>query len=115
MYVLERPGDRLVDHMEATAFPGLEFTGRTTALEWLFSEAGCLLACARQCEGPTTLRRAADLLLLTKDLAESGADALQYEQAGCLLAGRRPGSRGAACAGEGPHRARLCPYALGPA
>ncbi|MFJ5799031.1 AfsR/SARP family transcriptional regulator [Streptomyces decoyicus] len=85
MYVLERPGDRLVDHMEATAFPGLEFDNRTTALEWLFSEAGCLLSCARQCEGPTTLRRAADLLLLTKDLAESGADALQYEQAGVSL------------------------------
>ncbi|MFI2190452.1 AfsR/SARP family transcriptional regulator [Streptomyces sioyaensis] len=85
MYVLERPGDRLVDHMEATTFPGLEFTDRTTALEWLFSEAGCLLACARQCDGPETLRRAADLLLLTKDLAESGADALQYEQSNVAL------------------------------
>ncbi|MEV5483731.1 MULTISPECIES: AfsR/SARP family transcriptional regulator [Streptomyces] len=85
MYVLERPGDRLVDHMEATAFAGLEFADRTTALEWLFSEAGCLLACARQCGGPETLRRAADLLLLTKDLAESGADALQYEQSNVAL------------------------------
>ncbi|MFI9261086.1 BTAD domain-containing putative transcriptional regulator [Streptomyces sioyaensis] len=85
MYVLERPGDRLVDHMEATTFPGLEFTDRTTALEWLFSEAGCLLACARQCGGPATLRRAVDLILLTKDLAESGADALQYEQANLSL------------------------------
>ncbi|MGX1853263.1 BTAD domain-containing putative transcriptional regulator [Streptomyces sp. NPDC055299] len=85
MYVLERPGDRLVDHMEATTFPGLEFTDRTTALEWLFSEAGCLLACARQCGGPATLRRAVDLILLTKDLAESGADALQYEQANISL------------------------------
>ncbi|MFI9079472.1 BTAD domain-containing putative transcriptional regulator [Streptomyces sioyaensis] len=85
MYVLERPGDRLVDHMETTAFAGLEFADRTTALEWLFSEAGCLLACARQCGGPKTLRRAADLLLLTKDLAESGADALQYEQSNVAL------------------------------
>ncbi|MFF4700766.1 AfsR/SARP family transcriptional regulator [Streptomyces chattanoogensis] len=80
VYRLERPGDRLVDHMEATTFPGLTFADRTTALEWLFSEAACLLACARQCCGPASLRRAADLLLLTKDLSESGADALQYEQ-----------------------------------
>ncbi|MFG2829884.1 BTAD domain-containing putative transcriptional regulator [Streptomyces sp. NPDC048434] len=85
MYLLERPGDRLVDHREATSYPGLEFADRTTALEWLFSEAGCLLACARQCSGPTTLRRAVDLLLLTKDLAESGADALQYEQTNVSL------------------------------
>ncbi|MGI5258428.1 AfsR/SARP family transcriptional regulator [Streptomyces angustmyceticus] len=85
MYVLERPGDRLVDHREATAYPGLEFADRTSALEWLFSEAGCLLACARQCSGAETLRRAVDLLLLTKDLAESGADALQYEQTNVSL------------------------------
>ncbi|GAU67481.1 putative AfsR family transcriptional regulator [Streptomyces sp. NBRC 110611] len=90
MYALERPGDRLVDHMESTSYPGLVFADRATALEWLFSEAGCLLACARQSGGPATLRRAADLLLLTKDLSESGADALQYEQANIeLLAAAR--------------------------
>ncbi|MGA4951520.1 BTAD domain-containing putative transcriptional regulator [Streptomyces lydicamycinicus] len=85
MYALERPGDRLIDHMESTNYPGLVFADRAAALEWLFNEAGCLLACARQSSSPDTLRRAADLLLLTKDLAESGADALQYEQANVTL------------------------------
>ncbi|MER7397107.1 BTAD domain-containing putative transcriptional regulator [Streptomyces sp. NPDC000151] len=81
MYALERPGDRLVDHMESTRYPGLAFEDRSVALEWLFSEAGCLLACAQQSTGADTVRRAADLLLLTKDLAESGADARQHDQA----------------------------------
>ncbi|KUL54773.1 regulator [Streptomyces sp. NRRL F-4489] len=85
MYALERPGDRLIAHMERADHPGLEFADRASALEWLFSEAGCLLACARQSTAPAVLRRAADLLLLTKDLAESGADALQYEQANTTL------------------------------
>ncbi|GGW99698.1 BTAD domain-containing putative transcriptional regulator [Streptomyces noursei] len=85
MYALERPGDRLIAHLEPTSHPGLEFQGRASALEWLFSEAGCLLACARQCRGAGTLRRATDLLLLTKDLAESGAEALQFEQTSMAL------------------------------
>ncbi|MEV0602825.1 BTAD domain-containing putative transcriptional regulator [Streptomyces sp. NPDC050315] len=85
MYALERPGDRLVDHMENTRYPGLEFEDRAVALEWLFSEAGCLLACAQQSTGADTVRRAADLLLLTKDLAESGADARQHDQANTTL------------------------------
>ncbi|MFG2532334.1 BTAD domain-containing putative transcriptional regulator [Streptomyces sp. NPDC048516] len=85
MYALERPGDRLVDHMEPTRHPGLTFTDRATALSWLFGEAGCILACAQQSKGAGSLRRAVDLLLLTRDLAESGADALQYEQANTAL------------------------------
>lgn len=85
MYALERPGDRLVDHMESTAYPGLDFDDRAVALEWLFSEARCLLACAQQSTGADTLPRAADLLLLTKDLAESGADARQHDQANMTL------------------------------
>src|SRR5919197_4403571 len=48
MYSLERPGDRLVDHMETPSHPGLAFEDRTTALSWLFSEAGGILACAQQ-------------------------------------------------------------------
>ncbi|WP_438487454.1 AfsR/SARP family transcriptional regulator [Streptomyces sp. S186] len=85
VYALERPGDRLIAHLAETSHPGLEFQDRASALEWLFSEAGCVLACARQSTTPAMLRRAADLLLLTKDLAESGADALQYEQANTTL------------------------------
>ncbi|MEU9124210.1 BTAD domain-containing putative transcriptional regulator [Streptomyces sp. NPDC048506] len=80
VYALERPGDRLVDHVEAARYPGLTFNDRTEALEWLFAEARCLLACARQSRGADSLRRAADLLLLAQDLTESGADSRQYEQ-----------------------------------
>ncbi|MFD9210980.1 BTAD domain-containing putative transcriptional regulator [Streptomyces sioyaensis] len=85
MYALERPGDRLIDHMETTRYPGLELTDRQAALSWLFSEASCVLACAQQATGPAFLRRSVDLLLLTLDLAESGADARQYEQANVRL------------------------------
>ncbi|MFK0292181.1 BTAD domain-containing putative transcriptional regulator [Streptomyces sp. NPDC090442] len=85
MYALERPGDRLIAHMERTDYPGLDFQDRALALEWLFSEAGCLLSCARQSSGPAAIRGAADLLLLVKDLAESGAEALQYEQTSIAL------------------------------
>ncbi|UKY50853.1 AfsR/SARP family transcriptional regulator [Streptomyces inhibens] len=85
MYALERPGDRLVDHMEPTNYPGLEFADRPEALKWLFGEARCLLACAQQSTTEGTLRRAVDLLLLTLDLAESSADSHQYEQANKIL------------------------------
>ncbi|MEV4433923.1 BTAD domain-containing putative transcriptional regulator [Streptomyces sp. NPDC049585] len=92
VYVLERPGDRLLSHLTPTTHPGLSFSDRSAATDWLFSEAGCLLACARQHahSGGATLRRAVDLLLAAKDLAESGADSRQYEQAArALLAATR--------------------------
>lgn len=85
MYTLERPGDRLVDHMETPHYPGLVFTDRSEALSWLFSETRCLIACALQNTGPSGLRRAVDLLLLTRDMAESGANNRQYEQANLAL------------------------------
>ncbi|WP_077800132.1 BTAD domain-containing putative transcriptional regulator [Streptomyces sp. JHA26] len=79
VYAIERPGDRTVDHLERTEFAGLEFSDGTAALDWLHSEAACILACVRQSLGPSTLRRAVDLLLASKDLAESGASSLGYE------------------------------------
>ncbi|UZJ30902.1 AfsR/SARP family transcriptional regulator [Streptomyces endophytica] len=85
VYTLERPGDRLADHMERPQYAGLTFTDRIGALEWLFAEARCLLACAQQSAGPKTLRRAVDLLLLAQDLAESGADSRQYEHVNMAL------------------------------
>ncbi|KOG39017.1 AfsR/SARP family transcriptional regulator [Streptomyces decoyicus] len=86
VYALERPGDRLVDHVATPQHQcGLKFQDSTVALEWLFSEARCLLACAQQSDSPAYLRRAVDLLLVTRDLSESGADALQYAQANTLL------------------------------
>ncbi|MFI8001817.1 BTAD domain-containing putative transcriptional regulator [Streptomyces sp. NPDC086010] len=80
VYALERPGDRLVDHLEPTEHPGLSFGDRHTALDWLYAEAGPLLACVQQSYGPGTLRRAVDLLWASLDLGESGADAKQYEK-----------------------------------
>ncbi|MGP3984281.1 BTAD domain-containing putative transcriptional regulator [Streptomyces sp. KR80] len=79
VYAMERPGDRLVDHLEPTEYPGLDFPDRDSALDWLFSEANCLLACAQQSARGSTLRRAADLLMAAADLAESGANSRQYE------------------------------------
>ncbi|WNE98287.1 tetratricopeptide repeat protein [Streptomyces luomodiensis] len=81
VYAMERPGDRTVEHLAPTDHPGLSFTSSAAALDWLFAEADCLIACARQCVGETTRRRAADLLMATVDLAESGAKSRQYEAA----------------------------------
>ncbi|MFD7661870.1 BTAD domain-containing putative transcriptional regulator [Streptomyces sp. NPDC059788] len=95
MYALERPGDRLADHTETPNYPGLIFTDRSEALSWLFSETRCLIACALQNTGEKVLRRAVDLLLLTRDMAESGANNRQYEQANLTLlaAARRAGDQ----------------------
>ncbi len=81
VYAMERPGDRTVDHLAHTDHPGLSFDSSATALDWLFTEADCLIACARQCTGQITRGRAADLLMATLDLAESGAKSPQYEAA----------------------------------
>ncbi|MDJ0460703.1 AfsR/SARP family transcriptional regulator [Streptomyces sp. H27-C3] len=79
VYALERPGDRLVDHLETAHYPGLHFTDGHAAVDWLYIEANCLLACVRQAATGHTLRRAVDLLWAAKDLAESGANSHQYE------------------------------------
>ncbi|MEU9761040.1 BTAD domain-containing putative transcriptional regulator [Streptomyces sp. NPDC047985] len=81
VYALERPGDRTVDHLEPTQYPGLTFSEQAQALDWLYSEADCLLACVLQSLGERTRRRAIDLLMAVKDLAESGANARRYESA----------------------------------
>ncbi|MFF9480742.1 BTAD domain-containing putative transcriptional regulator [Streptomyces sp. NPDC014733] len=85
MYALERPGDALVTQVETPHYPGLDFADRSEALSWLFSETHCIIPCALQHTGPTGLRRAVDLLLLTRDTAESGANNRQYEQANHVL------------------------------
>ncbi|QKV93148.1 tetratricopeptide repeat protein [Streptomyces sp. NA02950] len=79
VHAMERPGDRLVDHLSPTDHPGLAFPDQDAALDWLFTEADCLLACAQQAAHGETLRRAADVLLAAIDLAESGANAPRYE------------------------------------
>lgn len=80
VYAIERPGDRLVEHLAPTQYPGLAFADGHAAVDWLYAEANCLLACVHQCAGdPAVLRRAVDLLWAVKDLAESGANSRQYE------------------------------------
>jgi DNA-binding SARP family transcriptional activator len=78
VYAIERPGDRTVDHLERTEHPGREFLDDARALDWLHAEAACILACVQQSLAAPTLRKAVDLLLASKDLAESGASALRY-------------------------------------
>ncbi|GAA4687502.1 transcriptional regulator AfsR [Streptomyces chumphonensis] len=85
-HALERPGERLVDFLERTNVPGTAFGDRNTAITWLFAEAPGILACARQAAADeAALRRATDLLLATRDLAESGSHVRQYEQAARTL------------------------------
>ncbi|GAB2813111.1 transcriptional regulator AfsR [Streptomyces chlorus] len=80
VYAIERPGDRLVDHLAATDHPGLRFSDRKAARDWLYTEANCLLSFARQCADlPDTLRRSIDLLWAAVDLSESGANSKEYE------------------------------------
>ncbi|MFC8097160.1 BTAD domain-containing putative transcriptional regulator [Streptomyces sp. NPDC057363] len=79
IYAMERPGDRLVDHLEPTRHEGLRFAEGTAALDWLYTEGESLLACVRQSVDTDRLRRAVDLLWAAKDLAESGANSRQYE------------------------------------
>ncbi|MFF0450208.1 BTAD domain-containing putative transcriptional regulator [Streptomyces sp. NPDC004609] len=85
VFAVERPGDRLVDHLGPAAHEGLVFTGRQQAQDWLYSEANCLLASARQAATGTRLRLAVDLLWAAGDLAESGANSKLYERAALAL------------------------------
>ncbi|MFF9087184.1 BTAD domain-containing putative transcriptional regulator [Streptomyces sp. NPDC014991] len=85
VYAIERPGDRLVDHREATAYPGLTFDDRHQARDWLYAEATALLACVRQSTAAGRLRRAVDLLWAAIDLTESGANSREYEATGASI------------------------------
>ncbi|MEV0634206.1 SAV_2336 N-terminal domain-related protein [Streptomyces sp. NPDC050619] len=85
VYAIERPGDRLVDHLEPTAHEGLALQGHGEALDWLYAEGPCLLACARQSTVGALLPRAVDLVWVTRDLSESGALSQQYEATAVAL------------------------------
>ncbi|WP_369223368.1 BTAD domain-containing putative transcriptional regulator [Streptomyces sp. R39] len=85
VYAIERPGDRLVNHLEPTSYPGLPLTDSKTAVDWLYAEGDCLLACVRQSAALGMLRRAVDLLWVAKDLAESGANSHRYEATAVAL------------------------------
>ncbi|TCR21137.1 BTAD domain-containing putative transcriptional regulator [Streptomyces sp. BK205] len=80
VYAIERPGDRLVEHLAAAEYPGLTFPHRRAARDWLYTEAPCLLSCARQSASrPDTVGRAVDCLWAAVDLSESGANSKEYE------------------------------------
>lgn len=86
VYAIERPGDRLVDHLQDTQYRGLTFQDRHEAQDWLYSEAVPLLACVRQSvQRPGRLRRAVDVLWAAVDLAESGANSKEYEVTGTAV------------------------------
>lgn len=76
---LEKPGDTLIDHLASTSQPGLRFATRHEARDWLYAEAATLLTCARRSTSAPVLRRSVDLLWVAIDLAESGANAKEYE------------------------------------
>ncbi|GAA1912242.1 transcriptional regulator AfsR [Streptomyces sodiiphilus] len=79
VFALERPGENMAEHVQPTRYPGLAFATSAAALDWLFLEADCLLACVRQATAGGALRHAADLLLMIRDLDESGAHSRQYQ------------------------------------
>ncbi|MDT0343161.1 AfsR/SARP family transcriptional regulator [Streptomyces litchfieldiae] len=81
VYEMQRPGDRLTAHLHATQYPALEFPTTASAVEWLFTEADCILACVRNSPLGPQFGKAADLLLVARDLSESGAFSLQFERA----------------------------------
>ncbi|WP_415950055.1 BTAD domain-containing putative transcriptional regulator [Streptomyces sp. KLOTTS4A1] len=81
VYAIERPGDRTTSHLAPTRHAGLSFPSSEAALDWLHAEADCILACVRQSLPGESLERAVDLLLVAKDLGESGASSRSYETA----------------------------------
>ncbi|MGW2523304.1 BTAD domain-containing putative transcriptional regulator [Streptomyces sp. NPDC001617] len=85
VYLIERPGDRLVEHLVRPEYPGLTFSDRHAAQDWLYAEAVPLLACVRQSARGGSLRRAVDVLWAAVDLAESGTNSKEYEAVAVLL------------------------------
>ncbi|MFE2597288.1 BTAD domain-containing putative transcriptional regulator [Streptomyces sp. NPDC059396] len=81
VYATDRPDDPLIEHLEPTALPGLPFRNRREARDWQYDEARCLLAHVHRSTGRDTLRRAVDLLLASRDLAESGTYGQAYTAA----------------------------------
>ncbi|MFT2015470.1 BTAD domain-containing putative transcriptional regulator [Streptomyces sp. 796.1] len=102
VYALSRPGDRVVDHLEPTHREGLSFDTREDALDWLFTESEGLLAAVQQAADGAGRRRAIDILVIVKDLVESGAAARAYLEA--VLACRDA----AAVAGDSRMAGRAC-------
>ncbi|MFG3259351.1 BTAD domain-containing putative transcriptional regulator [Streptomyces sp. NPDC048172] len=82
-FVGEHPGDRTVDHLTSARQDGLEFGDRESAIDWLLTESGCLLACVTQLAASERPGLAADLLIAVKPLADRGDYAARFER--CAL------------------------------
>ncbi|MFG2736659.1 BTAD domain-containing putative transcriptional regulator [Streptomyces harbinensis] len=78
VFALKRPGGRLVENLETTYQPAAEFDSDEQAQDWLFAEAGGLLSAAQSVDTSQRVRSAADLLLVARGLAESGAYSRQF-------------------------------------
>ncbi|MFF5442835.1 BTAD domain-containing putative transcriptional regulator [Streptomyces achromogenes] len=93
-YAIERPEDRLVDHLETAGHPGLSFTDPPAARDWLYAEAAPLLSVVRQSARPPLLGRAVDTLWAALDLSE-GSLSQPYEETALALcdAARAAGDR----------------------
>ncbi|MFI7242748.1 AfsR/SARP family transcriptional regulator [Streptomyces qinglanensis] len=85
VFAWDHPRDRTVDHLGPPVCRGLDFPGQESALEWLFAEGECLMAAIGQAASRGALRPAADLLVATKDLADSGVHSLRYERAAAAV------------------------------
>ncbi len=81
VFTLEQPGERGANHLIQPCTTGMIFADQSAALEWLFSEADCVLACVQQSADRGMLRYAADLLITIKDYSDSGVHSLRYERA----------------------------------
>ncbi|HEV7627171.1 MAG TPA: BTAD domain-containing putative transcriptional regulator [Streptomyces sp.] len=85
VFTLETPGERGANHLIQPRTTGMIFADQDAALDWLFSEADCVLACVQQSAERGMLRHAADLLITIKDYSDSGAHSLRYERAVTLV------------------------------
>lgn len=80
VFAFDHPGDRTAAHLAPAVRPGLAVESQEAALDWLYTEAGCLMACAAQSAARGAVRRAADLLVAVKGLVDYGDHAARYER-----------------------------------
>ncbi|WP_307815546.1 NB-ARC domain-containing protein [Streptomyces sp. 7-21] len=72
VYALQRPGDKLVEHVHEPETSGLDFMARSEAVDWLLAEGATLLQSLRTVTDEQHLSLAADIVMLSRDLTESG-------------------------------------------
>ncbi|MER5890930.1 tetratricopeptide repeat protein, partial [Streptomyces sp. NPDC001941] len=91
VYAIERPGDRLIDHLEPTTYQGLSFQDRQGALDWLRTEIDHLPPSGRLLPRKA-VRAGVDTLLVLAVLGWPGTATPRFEAAATEL--RRLALRG---------------------